>query len=71
MAGRRRLNSIHDLRRYIANLINRAEAGEIEPAMVSKLGYLANSLAKLIEISDLEKRLERVEAQLEQRKQSR
>ena len=69
MSGSRRLKSMQDVRRYIASLINRAEAGEIEPAMVSKLGYLANSLVKVIELSDLEKRFERVEARLDQQKE--
>ena len=57
---------MQDVKRYLASLINRAEAGEIEPAMVSKLGYLANSLVKVIELTNLEKRVERLEKRFEQ-----
>jgi len=55
---------MQDVRRYLANLINRAEAGEVEPSLASKLGYLANSLANVIHGSDLEKRIERLESRL-------
>jgi len=64
MPKRRRLKTMQDVRRYLANLINRAEAGEVEPSLASKLGYLANSLAKVIEGSDLEKRIKRLESNL-------
>ncbi len=50
-----------DLRRYLSSLINRVEAKEVEPALAGKLGYLANSLARVIEGSDLEKRVEQLE----------
>jgi hypothetical protein len=64
MATRRRLKSIEDIRRYLANLINRTEHSEIDPNTSSKLGYLAINLAKIIESSSLEKRLEALEKQL-------
>ena len=66
MPTNRRFKSMQDVKRYLASLINRAEAGEIEPAMVSKLGYLANSLVKVIELTNLEKRVERLEKRFEQ-----
>ena len=61
MAGRRRLKSLEDVRRYLANLINRTEAGNVDPSLAGKLGYLANSLAKIIEGSDIEKRISELE----------
>jgi len=64
MATRRRLKTMEDLRRYLANLINRTEAGEVESNLAGKLGYLANSLAKIIEGSDLEKRIEALEEKI-------
>ncbi|MBE0576901.1 MAG: hypothetical protein IH613_13520 [Desulfuromonadales bacterium] len=59
--ARRRLKTATDLRRYLANLINRVEQGETTPEMASKLGFLVNILLKAIEISDLEKRIEALE----------
>jgi hypothetical protein len=64
MATRRRLKSIEDIRRYLANLINRAENAEIDPNLASKLGYLAINLAKIIENSTLEKRIEAIEKEV-------
>ncbi len=61
---KRRLKSMSDLRRYLANLINRVEAKEVEPALAGKLGYLANSLARVIEGSDLEKRVDALESKI-------
>ncbi|MHA1544607.1 MAG: hypothetical protein ACTSU8_05680 [Alphaproteobacteria bacterium] len=58
---KRRLKSIEDVRRYMADLINRAEAGEIEDTTASRLANMANILAGLISSSDLEKRLAALE----------
>ena len=60
--ARRRLKTALDLRRYLANLINRVEQGETSPEIASKLGYLSNILLRVIEGSDLEKRIEALEA---------
>jgi len=57
----KRLKNTTDLRRYLANLINRAEKGDVDPNLAGKLGYLVSLLAKLIETSDLEQRLEVLE----------
>ncbi len=65
----RRLKSIADIRRYVAGLINRADPGNgpIEPAMASKLAYLANILKGIIERGDLEDRITALEDQFLQR----
>jgi hypothetical protein len=60
----KRLKTAVDLRRYLANLINRVESGEIETDRAGKLGYLANILLRVIEHSDLEERIEKLEKQL-------
>lgn len=60
----KRLKNTTDLRRYIANLINRTENGDVEPNLAGKLGYLVSLLAKLIETGDLEKRVEDLEKAL-------
>lgn len=65
--AKRRLKKMDDVRRYLAGLINRTETGEVEPGLAGKLGYLANSLARVIESSDLEKRLERLEQETKER----
>ena len=54
---------MQDVRRYLASLINRTEAGEVDPALAGRLGFLANSLARIIEGADMEKRIERLEEQ--------
>ena len=60
----KRLKTTSDLRRYLANLVNRVESGEVEPAKASKIRFLVNILAKLIESTDLEKRVEELEKAL-------
>jgi len=68
--ARRRLKTATDLRRYLANLINRVEQGETSPEMASKLGYLSNILLRVIEGSDLEKRIEALEVEHAAKEQS-
>ena len=63
--SRRRLKTAQDLRRYLADLINRVEQAETTPEMASKLGYLSNILLRVIEGTDLEKRIEALEAENE------
>ena len=65
---RRRLKTATDLRRYLGNLINRVEQGETAPEIASKLGYLTNILLRVIEGSDIEARVEKLEADLEESK---
>lgn len=64
MAGRRRIKSASDARRYLANLINRVEAGEVDPNIASKIGYLTNILIKAIETEHIERQVEELEEQL-------
>ena len=63
--AKRRLKTLDDVRRYLASLINRTESGDVEPSLAGRLGYLANSLARVIETSDLERRLAEIEARVE------
>ncbi len=65
MAGRKRLKSSEDIRRYLASLINRTEAGKVEPGLSGKLGYLASILLRAIEHSNLEQRIEEIERKLQ------
>ena len=61
MAGRRRLKTIEDVRRYVAYLINQTEDGAIDPSTAGKLGYLANILRTCIIDGDLEARVKALE----------
>lgn len=60
----RRFNNLNDCKRYVASVINRMESGDVDPNLGSKLGYLVTILVKILEQTDLEKRLERIEKQM-------
>jgi hypothetical protein len=60
----RRLNNSCDVRRYLANLINRVEGGKAEVSKAKTLGYLCSLLLRALETSDLEKRIEELEKKL-------
>ncbi|MDY6905585.1 MAG: hypothetical protein SWH61_12975 [Thermodesulfobacteriota bacterium] len=62
--AKRRLKTMEDLRRYIANLINRVESGEVPPELSGRLGYLCNILSRILIQSDIEKRLEALETEM-------
>jgi hypothetical protein len=64
---KRRLKTMEDVRRYIANLINRTESGEVDGMLAGKLGYLSNILIKIIEGGELEKRVDLLEEEINQR----
>ena len=64
---RRRLRNLNDCRVFLADVINRLNRNEIDPGTASKLGYLCQVLARIIEGGDLEKRLEALEAKYEER----
>ena len=57
----RRLKSMVDLRRFLADVTNRLNRDEIDPAKAGKLGYLCQILARIIESGDIEKRLTHIE----------
>lgn len=60
---RRRLKTAQDLRVFLGDLMNRVNRGEVDPGLARTLGYLGQVLAGIISTSDLEKRLEALEAQ--------
>jgi len=64
-APRKRLKSLGDVRVYLAALINETRAGEVEPGLAGKLGFLLNILRGVISDSDLETRLEKLEKEIE------
>ena len=61
------LRNTTDVRRYIASIINRVEAGELDPKLSGRLGYLSNVLTKVIELETFERRLNLLEKAVETR----
>ncbi|MCM0754427.1 hypothetical protein M7784_04110 [Desulfovibrio aminophilus] len=59
---RRRLKTAQDLRLFLGDLMNKVNRGEVDPSLARCLGYLGQVLAGLIATSDLEARLEALEA---------
>lgn len=64
---RRRLKTAQDLRLFLGDLMNKVNRGEVDPALARTLGYLGQVLAGIISTSDLEKRLEALEAQAKEK----
>jgi hypothetical protein len=57
----KRFKTINDVRRYLAGLIRRTEAGEIDPSLAGRLGYLCNILLGAIKDGSLETRVSQLE----------
>ena len=69
--AKRRLKSLEDVRRYLANLINEARAGNVEITLASRLGYLLNILKSTITDSDLEDRVKKLEEEVNKKNRKR
>lgn len=68
--AQRRLKNLEDIRRYLAFLIRRVEKTPADKKMdaailAGKLCYIANSLSRVIEGNDLERRIEEIERKLQ------
>ena len=61
------LESSKDIAVLLAQTINQARKGQIGPKVAGTIGYLASSLGRVLETSNLEERLARVEAALKAR----
>ena len=59
--------SAKDIAALLAQTINQARKGQIAPKVAGTIGYLASSLMKVLETSDLEERLAKVEKALKTR----
>ena len=60
----RRFNSLNDCKRYLADALNRLEAGELEGDGVKVRSYCTQILSKIIAESDLEERVRALEQKL-------
>lgn len=61
------LESARDIATLLAQTINQARKGQIAPKIAGTIGYLACSLVKILETSNTEERLAKVERALEAR----
>ena len=61
---RRELRNAVDVRRYIAYIMRKLESGKLDPAIAGKLGFLANTLLKAIELGIVEERLKQLESEI-------
>ena len=61
---KKRLKSLSDVRRYLAELIHATRSGEVEQSLAGKLGFLLNLLRGVIADSDLEERLAKLEEEV-------
>ena len=61
---KRRLKTLEDVRRFLADTVNKLNRDEIEVNKASKLGYLLQIMARVIEGSDLERRVTELEKTL-------
>jgi hypothetical protein len=66
--SRLRLGTVRECRRELAKLYVEARRGEIEPADATRLAYLLTSLASMIRDSELEARIEALEAEIRMRR---
>lgn len=60
---KRRLKSLDDLRRFLADVLNRLEAGKLDDAAAKTRAYVVNILSAVVKDSDIEARLAALEAQ--------
>ncbi|MBA2883161.1 muramidase (phage lysozyme) [Desulfosalsimonas propionicica] len=64
---KRRLKSLDDLRRWLADIGNRLETGDVDAAHARCVTYIASVMSGIIKDSDLEKRIEALETQMERK----
>ncbi len=62
--SKKRLKTLGDIRRYLAGLLNRYEAGEIDETHLKACAYVSNILTSTIKDSDLEERIEKLEREI-------
>jgi hypothetical protein len=61
MPKQRRLKTIEDVRRYLANVLLRVEAQELDAQVAGRMAYISNILLKAICDGDLERRVATLE----------
>jgi len=61
---KRRLNSIEHVRQALADLYNRLNRDEVEPVKAGRLCYILQTLGRILELTDIEKRLSELEKKI-------
>jgi len=61
---KKRLKSLNDIRKYLSSLVNETRSGQVDLDMASKLAYMLNILKSIITNGDIEKRLEKLEEEV-------
>ncbi len=56
-----RIRSVKDARRLLARILRQLQLGEISESKAKTISYVANSYAKLFEVSELEERVAELE----------
>ncbi len=65
--SKKRLQTLGDVRRYLAGLLNRYEAREIDETHLKACAYVSNILTTTIKDSDIEERIEKLEREINER----
>ncbi len=66
--GYTQLSNLSDLRKFVAKLINERKRGDIDSAMSRDCGYLAKILMEIMQHSELEERIIKLEMFLEEKR---
>lgn len=59
-----KLNALEDVRREMASVYREARGGRMDTSEAGRLAYILSSIGKLIEATEIEKRLEQLERKL-------
>ena len=62
---KRRLKTLSDVRRWLADVANRLEAGQVNEGFARCAGYLSSIMSQIIQNGDIELRLSKLERALE------
>lgn len=65
--ARRRFKTLDDLRRYLADALNKLDSGEMDEAAVKARAYVLNIMAGICREAELEQRVARLEELLSNR----
>ena len=58
---RTKLGNIREIRMELARVYRQAKAGQIDTSMATRLAYMLDLMARMIERAELEERIERLE----------
>jgi len=61
-----RLKDIRDVSKFLGRVIRQVYLGQLDPGLGGRLGYLCNIMKSCLEASDLEKRVEEIEAAVQE-----